>query len=365
MKKIFDKFKNTNFKSLARAFSVIWMFVFIVIMTITNIGIDDKFNWLMWLGSAMILFGITVYGLFVAEGMAKDHGKKRIVRNDDGEIIGGEYQKALKDYDVVRKSVNPIISYFPTFYSWFVPLRIDEKKTEFLIMHGVNSTKASNIVKYATLEDFANMKAGPVKFENDIIVRKLQETEIEPVEIVLKNQVPYELSSIPYYLQATAESNNYDIMEMGAYYKKARKENRRLSYASRIVVGLVFSIGMSLFTVGDFVSGNNAQAWMNLVTRVGNLFTSMLSGWISGASDVHLECLAIRNKIDVLEMFKSSHEQNRYEHLTEEELAKKEWEDNEKRKQEAVKDVVEPELIMENKPFEIEEKDNIILSKGE
>lgn len=352
MKKLFEKFRNINFKSLARVFSILWMFVFIIVMTITSIRIDENFNWLTWLGSALILFGITVYGLFVAESMAKDYGKKRIVRNEKQEIIGGEYQLALKNYNTYRESIDPIIGYFDTFYNWYVPQRIENKKYTFLLLNGINNEKAKNIVKFITLDEFAQLKAEPMKFDNPnggepIIIRKLQESEIKPVEAVVKNLIPYELSTAPYYLQATAESTNYDIMEMGAYYKKARKENRKLSYLSRIIVGLAFSAAMSAFTVGEFVSGNNTQAWMNLVTRIGNLFTSMLSGWISGASDVHLEVLAIENKIDVLKIFKSSHELNLYEHKTEQELAKKEWEENEKRKQEAKDNVITPEIVPE------------------
>ncbi len=350
MNKLFNKFKNLNFKSIARAFSIVWMFLFIVIMTITSIKLDDNFTWMRWLGNSMILFGITGYGLFVADSAARDYGKKRIVRNQEGEIIGGEYQKAIKDYDAMRTSVEPIIAYFDTWYAWYIPQRIENKKWEFLITHEVNSDKAHDIVKYVTPEDFTRLRSEPVKFidpetKEEVIIRKLQDNELMAVEAVVYNKIPFELSGISYYLSATADSVNKDKMEMGTYYKKARKENRRLGFASRLIIGIVFSLGMSLFTVGDFVSGSNPTAWMNLITRVGNLLTSMLSGWITGASDIHLQVLAIENKILILSIFKSCHEKNMYPHITEKEKAKQEWEENEKRKKEAAENVVTPEVV--------------------
>ena len=133
-KRMKEKLKNLNFKSIARVFSVLWMFVFIIVMTVTNVGIDDKFEFLTWLGRAMILFGITVYGMWIAESMAKDYGKKRIVRNEKGEIIGGEYQLALKHYDEYRTKIESSLNHFTAFYDWYVPQRMEIKKETFLLM---------------------------------------------------------------------------------------------------------------------------------------------------------------------------------------------------------------------------------------
>lgn len=364
MKKWLERVKNLNFKSIARAASIVWMFVFIVVMTITSVQIDEKFNFIKWLGRAMILFGITVYGMFVAESMAKDYGKKRVVKNTEGKIIGGEYQVKLTTYNEYRKEIDPILIHFPAFYDWFVPQRIENKKYNFLLMCGMNPTKAHNIVKYATMDDFFPLQAGAVKFtdpqtHHDIFVKKLLTDEVEPVKAVLGNKVKYELSALPYYLQATEESHDYDIMEMGSYYKKARKTNKWTSYAMRLGTGLGVSIALSVLTVGDFVSGNDTQAWMNLVTRMANLFTSMFSGWVAGASDVHLEAKEIESKVDVLKMFKSSYDLHLFPILSEDEMAKQQWEQQEKEKEEAEKNVVEPEIVTdkalgEEKPHEDE-----------
>ena len=66
---LIEKIKNINFKKFARGFAIVWMLLFIIVMTITNVGIDENFNWLKWLGNSMILFGIAVFGLFIGESI--------------------------------------------------------------------------------------------------------------------------------------------------------------------------------------------------------------------------------------------------------------------------------------------------------
>ena len=71
-----ERLKRLNFKKFTRGFAIVWMIIFIVVMTITNIGIDEHFDWLKWLGSALILFGITVFGLFIGESLGNDFSKE-------------------------------------------------------------------------------------------------------------------------------------------------------------------------------------------------------------------------------------------------------------------------------------------------
>ena len=90
-----ERLKKLNFKKFTRGFAIVWMIIFIVVMTITNIGIDEHFDWLKWLGSALILFGITVFGLFIGESLGNDFSKENIKRNTEGKITGGTYKKNL------------------------------------------------------------------------------------------------------------------------------------------------------------------------------------------------------------------------------------------------------------------------------
>lgn len=357
---MWKKIKVMNFKKFARGFAVIWMIVFIVVMTITNVGIDKTFNWIKWLGNAMILFGITVFGLFMGESMGIDIQKERITRDEQGVIVGGLFQKSLSEYNKFRESVDSIAIYFPLFYDWFVPQRLESKQINFLIMNDVNPKKAANIVKYCGSDDLWKLKNETIKKVVDgkeIYIDKLYEHEYEPVEEVLRGHVKLELSGSSYYLQAFAESNQRDILEEGEGYRKARSYNKRSSRAIRLISGAVISLALGILTVNEFMRGDDAQAWVNLVSRIANLFTALLSGWLSGANDVKLEAASIENKTDVLKLFKSGYEKGLFPLYDEDEKARMHYEAQEKAKEEAIQDVVESETVLqlENKEAQKEE----------
>lgn len=344
-----ERLKRLNFKKFTRGFAIVWMIIFIVVMTITNIGIDEHFDWLKWLGSALILFGITVFGLFIGESLGNDFSKEHIVRNPEGKITGGLYQKNLFEYNTVRKSVDPIIIYFPIFYDWFVPQRLESKQINFLIMNDINPKKAANIVKYCNADDLWKLKTEVIKKEIDgkeIFIDKLYEHEIEPVEVVLKGEVKLELSGCSYYLQADAESNQKDIMEQGEYYKKAKKTNKNTARTIRLVGGAVISLALGILTVNDFAKASDGQAWMNLITRLTNLFTALLSGWLSGTNGVKIESNAIANKTDVLKLFSSAYEKHLFTLYDEDEKARVHYEEQEKKKKASVENIIDPPKIV-------------------
>lgn len=367
---LMSKIKNMNFKKFARGFAIVWMLVFIIVMTITNVGIDKNFDLIKWLGNAMILFGIAVFGLFMGESIGVDFSKERVNYDKDGKIIGGLYQKNLSEYNIFRQSIDAIIIYFALFYDWFVPQRLESKQINFLIMNDVRPVKAKNIVKYCDSDDLWKLKKETVKKVvngEEIYIKKLAEHEVEPVEEVLLGRVKLELSGSSYYLQAFATSNQRDIIEQGEGYKKARKSNKTTSRAVRLIGGAIFSLAIGVLTVNDFMRGDDAQAWMNLVTRIANLFTALFSGWLSGAADVKLEADSIENKTDVLKLFKSAYEKQLFEAYDENEDAKRSYEKQEKEKEEAIKDIIDPEIVndLHDETLQIEqETPNQIEMKG-
>lgn len=342
---MWEKVKKINFKSVMRAFAIVWMLILIIVMTITNIGINKNFNWMTWLSNSMILFGIAVFGIFIGESTGVDASKNKIVRNNEGEIIGGRFQKSLVDYNKMRKAINDIHIYFPLWYDWYIPQRVEAKKIEFLVIGGMNNIKAKNIVKYCTMDNFADLKSHAITLNEDgkeINIRKLQADEIEPVEFVLKGKLKFKQSGPAYYLQAFAESKQNDEMEQGEEYKEARISNRRSNRAIRLISGLVLSLALGILTVGDFMKGNDAQAWMNLVFRIANLVTALLTGYISGVVDVRIQADAITNKTSVLQMFKSAYEKQLFPIYDENEAAKREAEEYKQKLEEAKNDVIDP-----------------------
>ena len=343
---LLEKIRNLNFKKFARGFAVVWMLVFIIVMTITNVGIDREFNWLKWLGNAMILFGITVFGLFIGESIGVDFSKEK---------KDGLYQGKLATYNTFRDAIDSIIIYFTLFYDWFVPQRLESKQINFLIMNDVSPVKAQRIVKYCDAGDLWELKQKTIKKVVDgeeIFIKKLNEHEIEPVEEVLLGRVKLELSGSAYYLQAFADSNQRDIIEQGEAIKHARKYNKTSNRTVRLVGGAVISLALGILTVNDFMRAGDGQAWMNLVTRVANLFTALFSGWLSGVEDVKLEATAIENKTDVLKMFKSAYDKKLFVAYDEDEDARRSYEKQQEEEKKAIESVIE-----EDKMLQIEHKD--------
>lgn len=352
---LLEKIKKMNFKKFARGFSVVWMIVFIIVMTITNIGIDKNFDLLKWLGSAMILFGITVFGLFIGESIGIDFSKEK---------VDGLYQKNLSVYTAFRNSIDDIIIFFPLWYDWWIPKSLERKQIEFLEENNVKPIKARNIVKYCDSDDFWVLKNETIKKVVDgeeIYIKKLTQDELEPVEEVLMGRVKLELSGCSYYLHAFAESNQKDIIEQGEAIRKARRYNKTSNRTIRLVGGAVVSLALGILTVNDFMRAGDGQAWMNLVTRIANLFTALFSGWLSGASDVKLEATAIENKTTILKLFQSAYEKKLFEAYDENEDARRSYEAQEERKAKVVEDVIQRDEELQ----QLENKSNQIEMKGE
>ena len=354
------KIREMSLKKFARAFAIVWMLIFIIAMTIANVGIDKTFDILKWIGNTMILFGIAVFGIFMGESMGSDMQKERTIKDEKGRITGGLYQKNLYEYNIFRQAIDEIIIYFPLFYDWYVPQRLESKQINFLVMNDVNPKKAENIVKYCGSDDLWDLKGGAIKKVVDgkeIYIDKLNEHEIEPVEQVLKGHVKLELSGCSYYLQAFAESNQRDILEQGEGYRKARRFNKRSNRVVRLTGGVIISLALGILTVNDFMKGNDTQAWVNLVVRIANMFTALFSGWLSGSNDVKIEANSIENKTDVLKLFKSGFEKKLFPLYDEEMKAKMRFEEQERQKAEAKANVVEPEVATEEEPTKQKEQE--------
>lgn len=356
---MFEKIKKVNLKIATRIFAVVWMFILIVVMTIVNVRINRDFDWMKWVSNSLILFGITAFGLLIGESSGVDHQKEK---------PGGLYKRTIVAYDTFMETIDNIISAFPHFYDWYIPKRIERKNIKFLTDGGMHIEKAKAIVKYCSFEDFDDLKNHAIEKEingEKVYIRKLLEGEIKPVEMVFKGQVKFESSGAAYYLQATAESSGVDEMEVGETIKKERGKSKRRNRIIRFVSGLGISLVIGALTVDELMKGNDAQAWMNLVSRITNLITALFCGYMSGVDDVVMQSKAIENKIIVLKIFKQSYDAHLFPIYDEQEAGKREFEKYQEELEEAKKNVVEPEIVpgsTDNQlpfdPLQIEEKDD-------
>ena len=333
-----NKLKKINLKHVIKVFTLIWGLLLIVFMTMANIGLSDKFNFLEWLGNTLILFGIMVFGLLMGESMGEDKQKEK---------VGGLYQEKLTEYNLKRAEIEPNLCYFNQFFDIFSPKELYRKKFEYLTNHGVGTNKAERIIKYCTIDDFVALKEHVIDVTdengNTIQIRKLLPDEVEPVYKVLKGDIKLQAQGPAYFLSAFATKTTKSILEMGGYLEEQIKENKKWNRVIKIVSSLVISLVWALFTVKEFMDGNDAQAWINLITRVTALITSLLSGWLSSVITVKLLAEILEYKKLVLVEFITSIEHKLFIPKTEDELAKEESEQYKKEQEEAIDNVIDPE----------------------
>lgn len=331
-------FKKLDLKKWLKILVILIGTGLIVFMTITNLGFKEDANFLEWFSNVMILVGIAIFGLFMGESTGYDRQKDR---------AGGLYQTALAKLKTLLEELEPLFMYFTQFYRWYLPIELENKKVEFLIANDIHPLKAEKIVKYCQLSDLYALKNGTIEVEdengNKIHIRKLEEHEIEPVEYVLKGNLKLDAPSPAYYLTIFGKANSKRLLEKGKKIQNDialnKKYNRIIKISSAVVVAIIWGF----VTVKEFMSGDDMQAWMNLVSRVLMLITSLLSGWFSSVITVKLESQILENKYDVLTVFKNSYNKHLFDARSDEEIAKEEFEEQQKQNQEAVNNVVDPE----------------------
>ena len=313
-----EKIKNINIKNVIRSFTLVWGLILIIVMTITNLGINRNFDWLNWLSNSLILFGIMVFGLLMGESWSKDNRKK---------AKNGLYKVSLKELSDFLNSIKSEMVYFNQFYSWELPRELYSKKVNYLVNNGVDPIKAERIVSFCTIDDLEDLKQHPVLKDNDKIIRKLNEDEVEFVEEVLKGKIKLNPSNVAYFLSVFDDvEDNAELLEVGKQIDKKRDKNKHSRRVIKIFTSLGISLVMGILTVNDFINSQDTQAWVNLVSRITALFTSFLSGWVSGTYDVNLQAKSLANKLNVLQLFHNSLKMKLFIPTLEDDIAKQEYE---------------------------------------
>ena len=363
-----NKFKKLDIKNVIKVFTLVWFLILLVFMTFANVGINDHFNFVDWVGNVLIVLGIMVFGLLMGESIGRD---KQMAKVD------GLYQTTLRNYTDFLASLDSIIIYFSQFFQWFLPRELFDKKVNYLIMHGINESKAKTILNYVTLKDVDELVNHPLEKENEngekFIIRQVTEEQATAIKEVLSGDITLDASNSYYYLSAFGRPNSKSILEVGKQLDKEMRFNKTSNRISKIATAIMISLIFGLFTFRDFEQGAGSQtAWLNLIFRITSLLTSLLSGWLSSVVDVKLQAEKIDNKLKVLRLFKNSIDKKIFIPKSEEELAKEEYENYLKEEEEKRKNIIDPEIYEEvnGELLKIEnnnklENNDIMETKGE
>ena len=344
-----EKLKKIDLKKIIKVFTILWFLALVILMTVANVGFKEDFKFIDWLGDALILVGIMVFGLLMGESIGCD---KQL------EKVNGLYQNSLASYNSFINEIKDILIYFIQFFQWFIANELFDKKVNYLVMNNIEISKAKAIVKYCTKADLSDLACHTIEKEdnkgNKIYIRPLDEMQIEAVKEVLEGKILLDASNPNYYLTAFGKSNSKSVLEVGKQLDKEIRFNKTSNRILKIVVSLAVSLIFSLFTTKDFMRGDDVQAWANLVLRIAALLTSLLSGWMSSVIEVKLRAEKLTNKLKVLTLFKNAMDKKVFVPLNENELAKKEYENYLAKEEEKRKNTIIPEVVDKEEVLKIE-----------
>ena len=338
--------KAFTMKKAIKALTIIGGLLLIVFMTVANVTLDpQKTGWKEWATNSLVLVGIMVFGLVMGESVGEDRQTEK---------RGGLYQTNMGLFYEAKKAIEDIEIYFSQFFLWYKQKENYTKRIEFLVDEGFDQQWAKAIIDCLEPDDIARLTRESILYERNgrkIIIKRIAPERVEAVRKALDGTIKIDAPSYSYYLSANAKENKKYTLEQAKEINKSIRINKGANRGLKIITSLAVSAIWAMVTVNDFMDGGQAQAWLNLISRLTSFVTSFSSGWATSVVDVKLQALLLENKTTVLKNFRACVDKKEFTPKTYEEEAKAIWEQEEKEREEAKENVVDPVIILPNVPL--------------
>ena len=297
---------------------------------------------------AMMVLGFIAIGESLK---AKETGKYQERRNVFNDLVNDIY-----DTDK--------IVYFDPFISWYAERQVHEKRIRYLTKHGMPRMDAEIIIDYASFDDLekiSGLKPGEKptgkfgedlvkkdKDGNDVLIPAIRDTLVAYVEEVLSGIITVEVEDASYYL--TADKNkkaDLTSLERAQATENERIKSLRISFISKIVIGLVYVTLFALLAVDLNQGMGEAEAIWNLILRIGSATLGFVGGGFTGSSNTRFIYKWLGDKMRVLREYNKFLDSGEYKPKTYAETVKERIEVAKKREEDEKKAVVTPELVPE------------------
>ena len=297
---------------------------------------------------AMMVLGFIAIGESLK---AKETGKYQERRNVFNDLVNDIY-----DTDK--------IVYFDPFISWYAERQVHEKRIRYLTKHGMPRMDAEIIIDYASFDDLekiSGLKPGEKptgkfgedlvkkdKDGNDVLIPAIRDTLVAYVEEVLSGIITVEVEDASYYL--TADKNkkaDLTSLERAQATENERIKSLRISFISKIVIGLVYVTLFALLAVDLNQGMGEAEAIWNLILRIGSATLGFIGGGFTGSSNTRFIYKWLGDKMRVLREYNKFLDSGEYKPKTYAETVKERIEVAKKREEDEKKAVVTPELVPE------------------
>lgn len=332
--------KAFTMKKAIKALTIVGGLLLIVFMTVANVTLDPTHtSWASWATNALIMVGIMVFGLTMGESVGEDKQTEK---------RGGLYQTNMGLFYEAKEAIADIAIYFSQFYLWYKDKERYEKRIDFLMENGLEYAWAKAIIDNVPLDDLPRLLKESVAYEKDgkrIIVKRIAEDKAEAVRKALDGSIIIDSPSYSYYLSAGAHDNKKYTLEQAKEISRNIRINKGVNRALKITSSLFISAIWAMVTVNDFMDGGSAQAWLNLISRITSFVTSFSSGWATSVVNVKLEALRLENKTKVLTDFRASVDKREFIVKSYEEEAEALFKQEERAREEAKANVIDPEIV--------------------
>lgn len=282
----------------------------------------------------------------------------------------GKYQKRRSTFNDLVNDIydtNKIV-FFDPFISWYAERQVREKRIRYLTKHGMPRIDAEVIIDHASFDDLekiSGLKPGEKptgKFGEDlvkkdkngkeILIPAIRDTLVAYVEEVLNGVITVDVEDASYYL--TADKNkkaDLTSLERAQATESERVKSLRISFISKIIIGLVYVTLFALLAVDLNQGMGEAEAIWNLILRIGSATLGFMGGGFTGSSNTRFVYKWLGDKMRVLREYNKFLDTGEYKPKSYEETAKERIEAVHKREEEERKAVVDPEVVVPDVPL--------------
>ncbi len=234
----------------------------------------------------------------------------------------GKYQKRLLSFNdlVMGLHKSGRLIFFDQFISWYVERQVREKKITHLTKHGMPYMDACVIVDYASaadIEKISGLKSGEkpkgeygedvIRVEKDgteILIPAIKDTLAGYVEEVLTGIITVEPETAAYYTTAEKNRKGYlTSLERPQETENDRIRSMKVSFISKIVIGLIYTTLFALLTVDLSKGIGTAEAFWTLVRRLSAATLGACAGGFTGATNVRYLYKWIGEKMRIIDEF--------------------------------------------------------------
>lgn len=310
-------------KTILTMVALSFAFLFVILL---SVGVQLVFRSLndpaFWTDLA-INFALCVYCLYFGIPEAKNLYEKK---------TGGRYQVAtIKFFQIRDKNSKKDVE----FNQWLDNYYVVSKRDYFnsiLSIHGIENTQVLDLDYYEIDELKHPYKKcwNETAFEGrkDTYFRTMTDEQIAIIKAIYKGEIKVNKLPNDYFKTINGKVVSSEYVER---QKEQKRQTRKYAFliVYRVLMVFAFSFVFALFGVSLQESGNALESIISLIFRLWTMISSFTYGFAVGKIMTTDKCNVIEYKVRVNELFDND---KNFKALSEEELAKKEYDDFEKEK---------------------------------